>query len=526
MSKNLDHLTTEQKIRHYRGLATLSNGEFREDLYLKILKRAVANGEVSEAFTTLGTYDPDDPRQKSGITPETIQRASEAISVEGSKRSVDDFAQGRGEGYKDDKKDEREKLADLFRKTFDMSIATNQTILNMTEKIMLQHNATANDVWRDFIESSNYLIKSPGSVEKTMPILKQYVNYYKDKDGKENYLGLEDDDLTYILTSYHETHADTLKAYLDLTQIDPKTMTDEQKKTLEQLEKAGGVGALDTIRDMIGGGSNFNVYLYPSEDRKGITFRAYSVNDDTSMEPVSFELSAVIPQLAITWDDLRQRGMNRYKFEVVADMLELNARGTKKFIDDRILEFATAMKGVKPSDIKNYKSKRSGLNTMFFGTEDYPDTLLGWMQGLMKGQLFESGPSGSGLSQLGLSAGQGQFAERGVEFISEMNLLEYWIQGKPRFGKVEVDYFQELLGDLPEDISDEDLHKHLKKEYDRLKAEFDTWDKDFQSAMKEIPNVINATKQTHNAIMSRIPTPTNWGMGSQYVDMPKTPDPS
>ena len=39
MSKNLDHLTTEQKIRHYRGLATLSNGEFREDLYLKILKR-------------------------------------------------------------------------------------------------------------------------------------------------------------------------------------------------------------------------------------------------------------------------------------------------------------------------------------------------------------------------------------------------------------------------------------------------------------------------------------------------------
>ena len=343
MSKNLDHLTTEQKIRHYRGLATLSNGEFREDLYLKILKRAVVNGEVSEAFTTLGTYDPDDPRQKSGITPETIQRAGEAISVEGSKRSVDDFAEGRGEGYKDDKKDELEKLADLFRKTFDMSIATNQTILNMTEKIMLQHNATANDVWRDFIESSNYLIKSPGSVEKTMPILKQYVNYYKDKDGKENYLGLENDDLTYILTSYHETHADTLKAYLDLTQIDPKTMTDEQKKTLEQLEKAGGVGALDTIRDMIGGGSNFNVYLYTSEDRKGVTFRAYSVNDDTSMEPVSFELSAVIPQLAITWDDLRQRGMNRYKFEVVADMLELNARGTKKFIDDRILEFATAM---------------------------------------------------------------------------------------------------------------------------------------------------------------------------------------
>ena len=144
----------------------------------------------------------------------------------------------------------------------------------------------------------------------------------------------------------------------------------------------------------------------------------------------------------------------------------------------------------------------------------------------MKGQLFESGPSGTGLSQLGLSAGQGQFRERGVEFISEMNLLEYLFQGKPRFGKVEVDYFQELLGDLPEDISDKDLHKHLKKEYDRLKAEFDTWDKDFQSAMKEIPNVYNATRQTHNAIMSRIPTPANWGMGSQYVDMPKTPDPS
>ena len=100
-----------------------------------------------------------------------------------------------------------------------------------------------------------------------------------------------------------------------------------------------------------------------------------------------------------------------------------------------------------------------------------------------------------------------------------MNQMQDIAQGQ-------VDYFQELLGDLPEDISDEDLHNHLKKEYDMLKAEFDTWDKDFQSAMKEIPNVYNATRQTHNAIMSRIPTPANWGMGSQYVDMPKTPDPS
>ena len=510
MAETYDHLTPEQTLRHFRDYATI-DGTFYEDLYLKVLNRAVDDGEISRGLFILGTYDPDDPRQESGITKEAMTRARSAISVKGSKLQVKDFAKGDDEYY-DDKQDEIDKLSKMFNDTFDMDVQTNKDNRDMQSKILLGQNATADEIWKEFVEASNYLIKSPGSVENTMPLLKKYVNHYKDKDGNDHYLGLEEGDLNYILTSIHETHADTLRSYLDLTQADKKTMTEDQRNMIKELEKAGGVGALDKIRDMLGGGTNFNVYLHPSEDRKGITFRAYSLKEGSSMNPVSFELSAIIPELAVTWDDIRQRGMNRYKFEVVADMLEMESRGTKKFINEMIEQFHGMMKGVKTTNVKDYKSKRSGLNVEFFGTEEYPDTFLGWAQGLLDGNFFDTGPTGSDFSKL-VYAGESQFGDRGIEFITEMNLLEYWFRSKPRWGKVEVDYFEELLGELPENISDEDLRKHLKIQYNTLKAEFDTWDKDFVSAMTKIPTAISATHETTVQILKRI--------GKQSVYNPK-----
>lgn len=501
MADTYDHLSPEQVIRDFRRYATI-DGVFDEDLYLEVLTDAVEAGEISEQLKILATYDPDDPRQKSGITPEAMTRARDAITVEGANMSVKDFAMGLGEGYYEEKQEELEKLANLFNKTFNMDIKVNKANLDMSAKIMLQHNGNADDIWREFTEASNYLIKSPGTIDMTIPLRKDKVNYFTDADGNELYLGLEEGDLNYILTSYYETHADTLRAYMDLSQKNPEAMTEEDLKMVADLEKAGGTMTLDDLSDKLEGGTNFNVFLFPTEDRKGITFRAYSVKDGSSMNPVSFELSALVPGMAITFDDLRERGMNRYKFEVVADMLEMSTKGTKAYIDERIEKFSDLMKG-KEKDIKEYKVKRSGLNTTFFGTEEYPDTLLGWMQGLLTGEFFNIGPTSSDLSKL-VHNSNSQFGERGIEFIETINDIEYWLNSKPRWGKVEVDYFQELLGDLPEDISDEDLQKYLRIEYNRLKADFDTWDKDFVSAMKQIPSAMKSTYRVAKGVLGRM----------------------
>ena len=90
MAETYDHLTPEQTLRNFRDFATI-DGTFYEHIYLKALNKAVEDGEISRGLMILGPYDPDDPRQESGISQETMTRARSAVSVEGSKLTVKDF---------------------------------------------------------------------------------------------------------------------------------------------------------------------------------------------------------------------------------------------------------------------------------------------------------------------------------------------------------------------------------------------------------------------------------------------------
>ena len=441
--------------------------------------------------------------------------------------SPDAFAEGRGPDYIKDKENEIEKIAKLYRDTFNMKISTNQASLDMAKKLIYKDNTNADYAWKLFITDPNYIIKSPGNSGINVPLDRSKINYYKDANGEEHFLNLEDGDMQFIMTSLYETHADKLLKYINIAGKSLDQMNSDEKELYENLLKETGkegykklvkekTNLLKYADDM---GSNFETFLYPTENGKGLTFRSYLISDEA--EPLSFELSEIIPSMAVTWDELRERGMNRYRFEVVADMLELEEKGVLKTIREGIIDFDEKMKFADPTRVSDrgaiftdkstevYKPRRVGLNLPFVGTEDYPDTFLGFLQKV----LFDFPPDRYWHEDQRFT--DLQFGERGIEFIEAVNEWDYAFRGKPRFGKVERDYFEELLGSQPSTISDKELRKILKKEYNKLKADFDEWDSNFADAMKQIPFAFESIINTQKAVMK------NYGVGEGSEYYPK-----
>jgi len=569
---NLDHLGVKEVIRRYKDLSTV-NGVYHENIYRGYLKRAIEDKIIPRSYENLGRLNLDGEQGEDTFSEETLQRIAPIAKIKAQEASLSSFGVGLTDEERDDRDKEAQKFAEIFKKNFYLTnFSSKKSQLSDAQKFIRENGGTAKKYWEDMFEVNTFFLDDVSDQTRVIPIDKAKLNYYIDRNGNKANYRWDDSDLNPVLTSIYETHGDTIESYIGLLSIPAHQLTDIEKQQLAKSNKKYGESNLETVRRMVldKGGSNGNVFMYPTADGTGLTFRAEINSKGEYSENESVDLSTVIPSLKISYAQIQERIVQKYEYEAVSDLLDWSDQGWDKvrsfvnefanmgnpqnliysgsidkisheklgtgllkkdpkfhkteYIDNSIrkrIDFlrgeweedpndpdrkklkgrywgddvvpnfgrGKAYKDLNPMD-PNFKAKRRGVFAPIIGTEDYPDSFLGFMQHLVSFMHSDdwgnSTSSGFWSNLLGT-----EFGPRGFEFIDQLNDWDYMTNDNPNLGKLEYDYLSELMESLPPNITGEELHKVLRKEQERLELEYDTWNSDLTEAIKQIPQEVN-----------------------------------
>jgi len=482
------------------------------------LRRATKLGLIRPAVRALINNNMD-PNPTSGVvSPAIMDMLSDSMTIKASNTNLASYAQSKDLDIVDIRED-AQKAKSLIDSTFELDPDLDIDLFEAIQYSMIQNKdgIKGEDWFKSVIEKQYHVVSNPANSSYNIPISIYNINNYTDANGNKMDLGFEKQDAEVIVQSLHETFTGTVvrewEKAIDLYKEGGEgwsKATDRQKELVKQTEFK-----VKTIEDIQTGGSNYNAYLYPSSDGKGLTFKIYGLGENT-FDVKGFELTSISSAYVIPWSNVQKMMISRSIHSYAGDILE-----NWESLGDSHLESMIAMRDefrdiyIEPSTGKlkkdnKLKTRRSGINNFWAGEPTRPETVLGFLSSFAldwKGNWERVAELSGDTPFVGATAEfmakhwptwlqtpgfEGQVRTRGpFEFMEEVNLIEsLWGSGS-RIGKIEYDWIQSVFGDMPLDTPASEIRKILKKEMDKHELDFKEIHEDFRLNLEMMGQSLN-----------------------------------